>query len=312
MPELPEVESVRRTLVPRLVGRLVVGVEVRRRDVITTPTDPPGGYARNAHKRPAKLGRVPARSMLVGSRIEDINRLGKSLSIVGVDDNEPASNSQRVIVVHLGMTGQLRWIARGERVPDATHVHAVWKLDDGSRLLFRDPRRFGGLWTAESTADRDQRLWNRLGPDALAITADQLASVLQPPAHRRSGEHVQSGPSIKAALLDQARLAGVGNIYADEALFRAGLHPLRPAGSLTREETDRLAAEVRGVLSAAVELGGSTLRDYTDAEGNTGSAQHRHAVYGRSGCPCTRCGQTLQRSTIAQRTTVHCPNCQPI
>jgi len=312
VPELPEVESVRRTLVPRLVGRSVVGVEVHRRDVVTTPTDPPGGYSRNSDKRPARLGRVDPQSLLVGSRLDRIDRLGKSLSLVGVHGGEAA---ECVVVVHLGMTGQLRWIEPGDRVAERAHVHVTWRLDDRSRLIFRDPRRFGGVWTARDVADRDERLWNRLGPDALNITADQLTAVLQPVRRRLKHGDQQSrgagGPSIKAALLDQSRLAGVGNIYADESLFVAGIHPGRSAGSLTPSEIERLCAAIRGILAAAIDLGGSTVRDYADGEGNSGSAQTVHAVYGRPGLPCTRCKTTLQRSTEAQRTTVHCPNCQP-
>jgi len=184
------------------------------------------------------------------------------------------------------------------------HVHASWLLDDGTSLVFRDPRRFGGLWFFDDAAERNERLWSRLGEDALTVTAAALARAL-------SGRRTP----IKSALLDQHTLAGVGNIYADEALFLSGIHPTTPASELgnggPREgESKALAAAIRRLLRAAIERGGASIRSYVDANGRSGRSQLTHRVYGRGGEPCLRCGERLEFSTIAQRTTVWCPSCQ--
>lgn len=278
MPELPEVESVRRTAERALVGRTVIGVRLRRRDIVE-------GDARNA-------------ALLQGARIVEVRRLGKQLAIVGDDG--------RVLGVHLGMTGQLLWVAHGRRASRTDHVHAEWRLGGdgpgstpGGRALFRDPRRFGGLWTFESVEALHERRWRLLGPDAAAVGGEDLRRALG-----------ASARAVKAGLLDQRAVAGIGNIYADEALFAAGVHPLRRCDSLTAAEWDRLALEVRRVLGEAIEAGGSTLRDYRDATGEAGSFQTRHVVYGRAGEPCTVCGRTLERLSVAQRTTVACRGCQ--
>mgnify|MGYP000368238003 CR=1 FL=1 len=290
MPELPEVERLRRSLEPGVLGRTVTRVTIHRRDVVVGPNDPPGGFSRQrAAVRPSRLS---PRLLLLGSVITTLARRGKQLAILG----EPESPA---IVVHLGMTGQLRLLPPGARLDTPDHVHLTWRFDDGSRLCFRDPRRFGGIWALASQAELDTR-WRALGPDAIDIQAPALAEALR-----------DARTSLKAALLDQTRLAGLGNIYADEAAFEAGLAPARPAGSLTPAETDRLASAIRLVLSRALKAGGSTLRDYRDAQGRPGSAQLVHAVYGRAGLPCVRCGSTLLGSVLAQRATVWCPNCQP-
>jgi len=206
----------------------------------------------------------------------------------------------RTLVVHLGMSGQVRH-EPGPGKPPAplTHVHAQWTLDDGSRILFRDPRRFGGLWTLRDVADLDRTLWNELGPDALTIEPQALW--MKTRATRRA---------IKAVLLDQHILAGVGNIYADEALFAAALSPRRLAHRVSRVQMDELARHIRTVLTDAIDLGGSTIRDYADTAGGHGQAQSRHRVYGRAGLPCVRCGIGLRSKPVGQRTTVWCPHCQ--
>ncbi len=314
MPELPEVETIRRALEPLLVGRRVVRAELRRRDVLVMPGDPFGGFARQRPHRPpspspsaraAKAKPRPAptspRDLLEGSTIGALRRRGKQLAILADDTNGP------VLVVQLGMSGQLLVPKnlpddkprRGQPTPFPTHVHAVWRLDDGSRLLFRDPRRFGGLRALPNQVALDE-LWQPLGPDALSVTADGLHEALS--GTRRL---------VKAALLDQSLVAGVGNIYADEALFAAGISPRRRADTLTPAETARLAAALREVLDHAVAHGGSTLRDYVTPGGDAGSYQARHLVYGHAGEPCPRCGGTLTSATLAGRTTVWCPTCQP-
>lgn len=281
MPELPEVETVRRTAERFLLGRRVASVRLARRDVVT-------GSTRGA-------------ALLAGATVAAVKRHGKNLAIVATDG--------RVLGVHLGMTGQVLCLAPGARAERTDHVHAAWRLEgddtspqNGGRMLFRDPRRFGGLETFESEDALQERSWARLGPDAASVTGDQLRVALG-----------GSSRAVKAGLLDQAAVAGIGNIYADESLFAAGIHPLRRCAELSAEEWDRLALEVRRVLADAIEAGGSTLRDYRDAAGASGRFQTRHLVYGRGGMPCPRCGRPLDRLTVAQRTTVACPgrSCQP-
>jgi formamidopyrimidine-DNA glycosylase len=275
MPELPEVEAVRRGLFP-VVGRAIVRVEVLRRDVIEgTPTT-------NSPIDPAWL--------LAGSAVERLERRGKQLAVIGT--------SGRVVVIQLGMSGQVRTLAvRPSTLP--THTHVVWTYAEGSVTLFRDPRRFGGLTLAASEDTLRAEHWADLGPDALGIEARHFAHAAG-----------RSARALKAILLDQHVLAGVGNIYADEALFRARLAPRRLGKGMRTQEWDRLALAVREVLRAAVNAGGSTLRDYVRPDGTPGNAVHDHAVYGRGGLPCLNCGTRLRKATVAQRTTVWCPWCQ--
>jgi formamidopyrimidine-DNA glycosylase len=284
MPELPEVERVRMSLRPHLMGRRVARAVLHRADICES-------FA----QRRAGLVRVKASlaALLRGDEVAAMERHGKQLAIIGA--------SGRVLSVHLGMSGQLLWVRAGQALP-ATHVHAEWEIGDGKAagtLVFRDPRRFGGLWTFDSVEGFRTARWSVLGPDALSVTAEQLGEGL-----------AKSKRSTKAALLDQGVIAGVGNIYADEALFLAGLKPTRRAGSLKAPEVGRLAAAIREVLQRSIETGGSTLRDYVDADGAKGTAQEGHAVYGRGGKPCRGCGGTLRQGVVAQRTTVWCPRCQ--
>lgn len=276
MPELPEVECVRRSLEPRLAGAVVASVRLRRGDVLTLPPGQP---------------RAPRETLLLaGGRIARLSRHGKQLAIFTHDG--------RVCLVQLGMTGVLRWssapLARGS----LTHVHCVWTLESSRGFFwFVDPRRFGGL-----TSLREESLaahWAGLGPDALTISGSHLHKAL-----------ARSRRPIKAALLDQHALAGVGNIYADEALFLARLLPHTPCRSLSAATWDRLAQAIRTVLAEAVLAGGSTLRDYRDGNGNPGLYQTRHSVYGRAGLPCPACGLILSGGLLAQRATVWCPACQ--
>ncbi len=238
--------------------------------------------------------------LLEGSEIQQVLRHGKQLGVIG---------DCGTIGVHLGMTGQFLYRGPGERLAKGDHVHVTWTLvgprgKSGGRLVFRDPRRFGGIW-----AYRDQNAlrcrWEALGPDALTIGAGELGERLRPSRATR-----QVVRNVKAALLDQSTVAGVGNIYADEALFRSGIRPTRPVDELSDTEIDRLSWAVREVLTEAVESGGSTLRDYVDADGSAGSFQLRHRVYGRGGQMCITCGEPLQSGTVAQRMTVWCPCCQ--
>lgn len=275
MPELPEVEHLRRSLSKTLVGRTVTKVSVNRADICHM----------NSHRSELSRG------LLRGALLVEPQRHGKQMALIGTD--------QRAVCVHLGMSGQVLCVDHGCKIPRTDHVHVTWHLDDGSRFYFRDPRRFGGLWPFRIFDDLVENRWLKLGPDALLISTSDLATGLM--GTRRP---------IKAALLDQSVLAGVGNIYADEALFAARVAPHRPADSLGREEVRALAAQIRRVLAQAVRAGGSTLRDYVDGQGRQGRAQLTHKVYGRGMEPCVRCGRPLDVTRIAQRTTVSCAACQ--
>ena len=288
MPELPEVEHLRRSLEPVLLGRTIIKATLHRRDIAVMPTDPQGGFSRSSSDiRPARLTR---RDLLLDATIDRLQRKGKQLAILATDG--------RAVCVHLGMTGGLIHLPLSSRHRRGDHVHATWRLDDGSRLLFRDPRRFGGLWIFPTRMCLDER-WEKLGPDALHVTTRALSAALQS----------RSAP-IKATLLDQRVLAGVGNIYADESLFRARIRPGRPSHSLSAGEIRRLASSIRAILRQAIRAGGSSIRDYRDAQGRQGLQQRRHAVYGRGRKPCALCANPLLVEVIAQRTTVSCAYCQ--
>ncbi len=289
MPELPEVEHLRLSLLPRLLGRTFTVARVHRRDVVVAPGDPPGGFARA--KSTARPRRLDAVSLLVGAPIAELRRTGKQLAIIADDG--------RTACIHLGMSGQLRWHAPDGNRRNATHEHLTWRLDDDSTLVFRDPRRFGGIWVFPSIAALQTSRWSTLGPDALSITPDALSAGL-----------LNSERPLKAALLDQSVIAGVGNIYADEALFMSRISPVRAASALHRKEVESLVASIRKIMLASINAGGSSLRDYLDGDGNRGENQRGFAVYGRGGEPCIRCSTPLASMRVAQRATVMCRTCQ--
>ncbi len=273
MPELPEVESLRLALQPVLRQSTVQRVVVSRADVIAGDT------------RPAAL--------LARSTVTGLLRHGKQLAIVARD----ARRRERCLCIHLGMSGTLQFHGKPLTIP---HCHITWRFAGGHCLTFRDPRRFGGIWTFPSAAALVDERWSRLGPDALTITPTALRRALS-----------RTRRALKAAMLDQAVLAGLGNIYVDELLFDASLHPLTQACSLTGEDCRRLVRRMRLLLRRAIAQGGSTLRDHRRADGRPGAYQQRHRVYGRAGEPCVRCGRTLQRLLVAARGTTFCPHCQP-
>lgn len=292
MPELPEVECVRRSLLPVLLNRRIAHVQLLRPDFLAFPDDDEGETDLSD-------------ALLENLVVSDIRRHGKQLAVIA---GPPKSNHPRVVIIHLGMSGQVLFTPPDAPFPQLTHVHAIWTLSQpvaksrgeppAGAVLFRDPRRFGGLWALNSLDELSER-WTELGPDALTIDPGTLAAGLN--GSRRA---------IKAALLDQAVIAGVGNIYADEVLFQARIHPARPCLSLSTAETRLLAAAIPDVLTRSIESGGSTLRDYRNAAGESGTFQTKRAVYGRAGEPCVRCGTTLVSDTLAQRTTTWCPWCQ--
>lgn len=283
MPELPEVERTRLTIASHVTGATIAKVDLRRRDICESF---------DAAGRPRK---TRPEDLLEGALIARTLRHGKQLALVTADG--------RTLCIHLGMSGQVIYRPEGEPLPKTDHVHALWTIRSKSGagvLAFRDPRRFGGLWTFPSVDALIEQRWSQLGPDGLTVSAAQLGEAL-----------ASTTRAVKAALLDQQLVAGVGNIYADEALFACGIHPARRADRVDAERVAALASAIRAILQRAIDAGGSTLRDYVDSDGNPGSAQTLHAVYGRAGQPCARCGTELKHSVLAQRTTVHCPVCQP-
>jgi formamidopyrimidine-DNA glycosylase len=274
MPELPEVESVRRQLEPALVGRRFERVAIDDSRLV----------------RPYEPAEVAAE--LEGERVIALERRGKYLVV--------RFESGRVLLIHLRMTGSLLHAASGS-LPDDPHRRAVVSLDDGSDVAYRDVRRFG-TWRLLEPGQAEPYLEARVGDEPLdaLFTAARLGERL---AVRRT--------SLKAALLDQRTLAGMGNIYVDEALWRARLNPLRPAAGLDRAELRRLHRGIRAALEHGLARQGSTLRDYRLPDGSGGSMQDEFRVYGRRDEPCDRCGTPIARTQVAGRTTWFCPTCQP-
>jgi formamidopyrimidine-DNA glycosylase len=275
VPELPEVETVRRHIAPVVEGATIMRAEIL--DVrLTRPVEP----AVVAHA-------------LVGERIATVERRGKYLLW--------RMASGRTLVVHLRMTGSLRHGPAGS-LPEDAYRRARLVLDTGAEVGYRDVRRFG-TWELLDDGHLRPYLAARLGPEPLApsFTAARLGRLV-------AGRHTP----IKAFLLDQRRIAGVGNIYADEALWRAGIHPRRPSGDLEREEVARLHRAIRAALRRGVELQGSTLRDYATPDGSSGGMQREFHVYGRLGQPCDRCGAPIERIVVAGRGTWLCPRCQTV
>jgi formamidopyrimidine-DNA glycosylase len=279
VPELPEVETVRRDVSGRYVGHALVDVTVTGRR--TVRRHPPGVLA-----------------ALAGRRLAGVGRHGKYLLLEWEDG--------RVLVVHLRMSGQLLAAAAGDPWPP--HTHAVFAFHGAGELRFVDPRTFGELFLAGLAPGPGRAAGapglvelGHLGPDALAVDATHLRLAV-------AGRRV----ALKRLLVDQRALAGLGNIYADEVCYDAGLRPDRPAGSLMPEELGRLAVSVRSVLEAAIAARGSSLKDqqYRDLYGQPGRYQLEHKVYGRSGMPCLSCGQAVQRLDMGARSAFLCRVCQ--
>ena len=272
MPELPEVETVRVRLEPALVGRTFESVEILD-SRLTRPLDP-----------------AEVAAELEGERVAAVERRGKYLIV--------RFESGLVLLVHLRMTGGFQHPRNGDG--DERHLRAVVKLDDGSDVSYRDVRRFG-TWLVLRDDELDPYLATRLGEEPLdaAFSAAALRERLE---GRRA--------PIKAALLDQRTLAGIGNIYADEALWRAKIDPRRPAGELGADELKQLHRGIRDALRAGIERQGATLRDYRTPDGASGRMQHEFKVYGRGGEPCLRCGTPIAKTRLGGRGTWFCPHCQ--
>jgi len=270
LPELPEVEAVRRSLAPFLTQTRIADVEVRRPDL-----------------------RVPFprrfRARLVNQTVLSLTRRAKYLMA--------ALSSSETLLVHLGMSGSFR--VDSESVD--RHDHVVMHMSSGAVVIFNDPRRFGLMLLLTPAQLARHPVLSRLGPEPLSPDFDAAAL-----ARACRGRKT----ALKVALLDQRVVAGIGNIYASEALFRSGINPKMPAQRIGRARYDLLAEKIRETLEAAIRAGGSTLRDFVGGDGRAGYFQDEHLVYGRGGEPCTRCGGRVKELRQGQRSTFYCPSCQ--
>jgi len=270
MPELPEVETTLRGLAPALNGRTVCGVNIRQ---------------------PKLRWPVPAElpDLLPGRKVRGLRRRAKYLLI---------EFDHGTLLLHLGMSGNLRIVAAG--TPLKKHDHFDLVLDNGSVMRLHDPRRFGAvLWHSGDVAMHP--LLSALGPEPLGEAFD--GDCLYRATRNKTA-------AIKLVIMDQRVVVGVGNIYANEALFRAGIRPQLPAGKLSRPRCERLVAEIRATLTAAIAKGGSTLRDYVSSDGSPGYFQQDYWVYGRAGEACRRCGESVRLLRLGQRASFYCPHCQ--
>jgi formamidopyrimidine-DNA glycosylase len=273
LPELPEVETIAADLRPLLVGGTIAACDLRFPAIVRYP-------------EPDHLA-----ARVAGRRVASVDRRGKYI-LMRLDD-------ATMLVVHLGMTGQLRCV--GSDTPEPDHLHAVFHLDDGRQLRYRDPRRFGRILLGTEEELQEEGKLPHLGPEPVDphFSGADLYRRLH---HRRA--------PVKALLLDQRVVAGVGNIYADEACFRARVRPDRSAATLSRQAVARLRQALEETLREAIANRGSTVVNYRDAWGKNGEHQERLLVYGRAGQPCARCGRPLSQVRIAGRTTVFCARCQ--
>lgn len=260
MPELPEVEIVKRGLVPALLDKTIVEVDQRRKD-LRIP------FPENLAER------------LCGQRVEALQRRGKYIWV--------HFSTTDILVFHLGMSGRMLIMGADDSKMPGTHDHLILYMDDGGRVVFQDPRRFGMVMLLTAETIDSHKSFRAMGPEPLgnAFHAAFFAEVL-------SGRTM----AIKAALLDQRIVAGIGNIYASEALYMAGIHPQREAGGLSARECEDLCRAVRSVLQKAIEAGGSTLKDYRHADGNLGYFQHSFSVYDRKGQPCPDCNCNVAKT----------------
>ena len=289
MPELPEVETVARGLQSTVAGRRILTVTLRKSDFIDDPT---------------ALERE-----LPGRQIERVERFGKFMllrlataiaqsgpELPPVEDSQKIQPLAEALLVHLGMTGHL-----APHFPDqplTKHTHVTFELDDGRELRYTDARRFGRMAYLAGTALAAEL--ERFGADPLLVTKQDFAECIRASRSR-----------IKALLLDQTVLRGVGNIYADEALWKAKIHPAKIGTRLTTAELETLRKELRKILLKAIELRGSSISDFVDAGGIPGDYQQHHKVYGREGKKCFRCGAEIRRMIVAGRSSHFCPHCQP-
>jgi formamidopyrimidine-DNA glycosylase len=282
MPELPEVETVVRGLRRSILGRTILSVRLGKTDFIDDP--------------------VALEEHLPGRRIEVIERFGKFMLLrlsaaaidAGVDANGDAAPA--ALLVHLGMTGQLAPSSAAQ--PSNKHTHVYLTLDDGRELRYTDARRFGRMaYLTEAPLAEELRAF---GADPLEVNAAEFAARIRTRTAR-----------IKALLLDQSVLRGVGNIYADESLWRAKIHPARLGNRLSAREAETLRKALQDILKKAIVMRGSSISDFLDADGEPGEYQRRHRAYGREGERCYRCRTPIRRIIVAGRSSYFCPKCQP-
>jgi len=276
MPELPEVETLARGLQREVAGRRVLSLELGKTDFMDNP---------------AEMERE-----LPGTRIVRVERYGKFMLLQLQGEREREGVAQEsALLVHLGMTGTM--VPRAANEPRAKHTHLVALLDDGRELRYIDPRRFGRIaWLA---GEKLREELQRFGADPLVISLEEFVNRI------RGGR-----ARIKAMLLDQGVLRGVGNIYADESLWKAKIHPARIGARLSVEEVKNLHGALRQILEKAIVLRGSSISDFLDAEGEPGEYQLHHKAYGREGKACYRCKTSIRRIVVAGRSSFFCSNCQ--
>lgn len=275
MPELPEAQTIAAQLQNQLAGRTIGKVQLARQDILKTGQDDFG-------------------AALPDRRVVRVFRRAKRVAL--------ELDSGALIVVGLGMTGRLTVVPAGFVPEKHTHLRIAFP-EIHSELHFRDPRRFGGVWfypdaVAPSDSSTALKPFDGLGIEPLTCTSGEFRSL------------VSRKRQIKALLMDQKSIAGLGNIYCDESLFSAGIHPLTPASKLSKEKAERLLASIKSILRRAIRSKGSTLLDYRDADGAKGGFQLMHRVYGREGEPCKTCGSSIRRIQAAGRSTHFCPTCQ--
>ena len=282
MPELPEVETVARGLRQTILGRRILSVTLGKTDFIDDP--------------------VALEQNLPGRSIEAVDRYGKFMLLRlsapagtnGARGEEQAK--QASLLVHLGMTGQMA--PSPAHKPREKHTHVCLALDDGRELRYTDPRRFGRIaYLADAPLAEEL---TRFGADPLEVGKDEFTKRIR-----------ERGARIKALLLDQSVLRGVGNIYADESLWRAKIHPAQVAAKLSRKQAETLWRVLQEILLKAIAMRGSSISDFLDAEGEPGEYQRRHRAYGREGKRCYRCGAKIRRGIVAGRSSYFCPKCQP-
>jgi formamidopyrimidine-DNA glycosylase len=277
MPELPEVETVARGLREALPGRRILAVRLGKTDFIDDPA--------------AMELRLP------GTTVSRIRRLGKNLVVdLVAADGSDSGGAGLSLLIHLGMTGQIVIISPDAPVPK--HTHVFLSLDDGRELRYTDVRRFGRM--AVLASDEQERELGGLGIEPLEISAEEFRA--------RIGSR---NSQIKALLLNQSVMRGIGNIYADESLWRAKIHPRKVGSKLTNEELKRLHRAVQDILREAIRLRGSSVSDYVDSGGQKGAFQLKHRVYQRDGKKCFRCGSAIRHAIVAGRSSHFCPRCQP-
>lgn len=282
MPELPEVETVARTLLPHVQGCVFESAKLLRSSAM----------------HPASMPLEALNRM----RVQNLRRRGKVLvfDLTPTPDRSTDMAVPTSMVIHLRMTGRV--FTQEANSGQGAHTRCIWKLHKPDfspfLLFFDDIRTFGKVFVATEQLLANWDFWKNLGPEPLEIGLAEFAS-------RLNGKR-----ALKSCLLDQTVIAGIGNIYADEALFAAGLDPRRPASSLARQEHGRLLSAIKAILARAIEKKGSSIRDYRDADGNAGSFQKTFSVYGKGGKMCQRCGEVLQKEQIGGRATVFCPHCQ--